>query len=123
MYLPGEKAAYLMFQFVRALFTEKQYQDALCFLDNVSHEEERQYKQSIENDLKILLNQIAATKDDIAVRQLVTKQSTIIKAYLVCWFGEMSEGFIDLDRVDIPPPYTAQHLLDHLLVSVDPFWR
>lgn len=126
MKIPGKESAKLLFDFVIMLLNKEQYIEANSFLDSVSPAEEQQYKKSVEPELKKLFSKIISAKTDEDmnnIKSYISHQPLIFRAYLVCWFGEMSGDLQSLDGIDIEYPYTAQNILKTLLSSARPFWH
>jgi hypothetical protein len=124
--IPGEKAAHVLFTIVATLYGKDEYYRSKAFTDNITPEDDLRNKREYEIQIRSLLNEIASFPEEGTIKPLHDKimaQPPVVRAYLMVWFGEMSEDFQRMKTVEIPYPPSLQAIVHYLLQSAKPFWR
>ncbi len=124
--IPGEKAAHILFTIVATLYGKDEYFRSKAFTDNITPEDDTRNKHECEVEIRSVLEEIASFAEGGTIKPLHDKimaQTPIVRAYLMVWFGEMSEDLLRMKTVQMPYPPSLQEIVQFLLQSAKPFWR
>lgn len=124
--ISGENAAHILFTIVATLYGKDEYFRSKAFTDNITPEDDAKNKRECEAEIRSILEKIASFGEDGTLKplhEMIMAQKPVVRAYLMVWFGEMSEDLHTMQTVPIPAPPTLTGIVQYLLESTHPFWR